>query len=143
MSENRRHILDMLAQGKITADEAERLIAAIEKAPAGGAESAAPRTDARYIRVQVESEKNGDDDGPAKVNIRVPVKLLRAGVRLAGLIPQEARERVNEAMREKGMAFDLDRLKPENLDVLIDELQDVSIDVDQKNGKARVKVFSE
>ena len=31
MNEHRRQILDMLSQGKITADEAERLIAALDK----------------------------------------------------------------------------------------------------------------
>ena len=31
MSENRRQVLQMLAAGQITADEAERLIAALEK----------------------------------------------------------------------------------------------------------------
>ena len=36
-----------------------------------------------------------------KVNIRVPLQLLRAGVRLAGLIPTEARTHVNEALRER------------------------------------------
>ena len=34
MNENRRQILEMLAAGKITADEAERLIAALESGPA-------------------------------------------------------------------------------------------------------------
>ncbi len=36
MNENRRQILEMLAAGKITADEAERLIAALEGPPAAG-----------------------------------------------------------------------------------------------------------
>ncbi len=49
MSENRRQILDMLAQGKITADEAERLIAALEREPAASSgsalRSAAPEQD--------------------------------------------------------------------------------------------------
>ncbi len=31
MNDNRRQILDMLAQGKLTAEEAERLIAALER----------------------------------------------------------------------------------------------------------------
>ena len=35
MTENRRQILDMLAEGKITVDEAERLLGLVE-APAGG-----------------------------------------------------------------------------------------------------------
>ena len=34
MNENRRQILEMLATGKITADEADRLLAALEPAPA-------------------------------------------------------------------------------------------------------------
>ena len=36
MSENRRQILDMLAQGKINADEAERLLKALEREPGTG-----------------------------------------------------------------------------------------------------------
>ena len=33
MNENRRQILEMLAAGKITADEAERLLAALDPTP--------------------------------------------------------------------------------------------------------------
>src|SRR5215470_15393485 len=107
MSENRRQILQMLADGKITADEAERLIAALEKEPA--ASSAEPargevlKPRAKYLRVLVESQDQHHDNGPTKVNIRVPMQLLRAGVRLGALIPREARERANTAMREKGI----------------------------------------
>jgi len=35
MSENRRQVLEMLSAGKITAEEAERLIAALEKVAGG------------------------------------------------------------------------------------------------------------
>ena len=34
MNENRRQILEMLATGKITAEEAERLLAALDPTPA-------------------------------------------------------------------------------------------------------------
>lgn len=139
MNENRRQILDMLAQGKITADEAERLLAALEREPS----AEAPRAEAKYLRVQVEAEKEAGGAEPTKVNIRVPMKLLRAGVKLAGLIPQEAREQVNAAMREKGMSFDLNQLKPENLDELIGNLQDLSVDVEKKDKRTKVKVFCE
>jgi polyhydroxyalkanoate synthesis regulator phasin len=139
MNENRRQILEMLAQGKITADEAERLIAALEKVPG----SEAPRSDAKYLRVLVEADKDNGGTEPTKVNIRVPMKLLRAGVKLAGLLPQEAREHVNDAMREKGLNFDLNQLKPENLDELIDNLQDLSVDVEEKDKRTKVKVFCE
>jgi len=141
MNENRKQILQMLSEGKITADEAERLIAALET----GTPDASPSSKAMptYIRVLVEAEEEEGADSLTKVNIRVPIKLLRAGVKLAGLIPQEARAHVNEAMREKGMTFDINQLKPENLDELIDNLQDLSIDVDKKNRMVKVKVFCE
>ena len=141
MNENRKQILQMLSEGKITPDEAERLIAALEKAPDG---AAAPRTGApKYIRVLVEAEEEGGGEELTKVNIRVPILLLRAGVKFASLMPQEARSHVNDALREKGMTFDINQLKPENLDELIDNLQDLSIDIDKKNRRAKVKVFCE
>jgi hypothetical protein len=141
MSENRRQILQMLSEGKITPDEAERLIAALE----GGQGDTAPRRNGapKYIRVLVEKEEEGRGEEPTKVNIRVPIALLRAGVKFASLMPQEARSHVNDALREKGMSFDIGQLKPENLDELIDNLQDLSIDVDKKNRAAKVKVFCE
>ncbi len=76
-----------------------------------------------------------------KVNIRVPFQLLRAGVKLANFMPPEARMQVNEALREKGIDFDVSQIKPENLDDLIEQLQDVVVDMD--SGRAKVKVFCE
>jgi hypothetical protein len=142
MNEHRREILDMLATGKITSDEADRLLAALDKGQSLGAAPAAetgskPRS--KYLRVLVEAEE--EKDGPVKVNVRVPMQLLRAGVRLASLIPAQARDRVNEALREKGMVFDLNQIKPENLEELVDQLNDLTVDVD--GGNAKVRVFCE
>jgi SHOCT-like domain len=137
MNENRRKILDMLASGQITADEAERLITALERdqpaAPA--ANGAQPRPKAKYVRVLVED--SGKGTGP-NVNIRVPMQLLRAGVRLTGLIPDQARAHVNQALREKGIPFDLNQIKPENLEEVVDQLADLTVDVTDKDAKVRV-----
>jgi hypothetical protein len=146
MSENRKQILDMLAAGKITADEAERLIAALERAPNGnaaGTEPIARKPLPKYLRVVVEAEDDDGGDALTKVNIRVPFQLLRAGVKLANFMPAKARAQVNEALREKGVDFDLNQIKPENLDELIEQLQDVVIDIDHDKGRAKVKVFCE
>jgi len=146
MSEHRRDILQMLAEGKITADEAERLIAALEKeqpASGNGSSETGPKAKPKYLRVVVDSQHSHGDRGPTSVNIRVPVQLLRAGVKLASLIPAQAREQVNDAMREKGVAFDLGQIKPENLEELIDQLNDLTIDVDESRGQTKVKVFCE
>lgn len=146
MNEHRRQILEMLSAGKISADEAERLIAAMEETSAfassesGSGTTSKPRP--KYLRVLVDTDEgsSGAYDGPTKVNVRVPMQLLRAGVRLAGLIPQQALSRANQAMHEKGVPLDLSQIKPENLEDLIEQLNDLSVDVDQKEAGAKVKV---
>lgn len=144
MNDDRRSILDMLAAGKITADEAERLLAALDRNGAGAAPGAstypANRAAAKYLRIAVDTDEAGDD-GPTKVNIRVPMQLLRAGVRLASIIPPQARDEVNAAMRENGVPFDLHQLRPENLEELVEHLSDLQVDVDQE--KTKVRIFCE
>jgi hypothetical protein len=143
MNEQRRQILQMLAEGKVTADEAERLIDAIEReqpAPPAGAASG-PKARPRYLRVVVSSEDNFGGDGPGRVNVRVPLQLLRAGVRLATLIPPQALAKVNAELDRSGVPIDLTQLKPQQLEELIDQLDDVTVDVDQPD--AKVQVFCE
>jgi len=141
MNEDRRQILQMLAEGKINADEAERLIAALERSsaaqpPAPLGSNGAPK--AKYLRVMVDTTEG---NGPTKVNIRVPMSLLRAGVRLSSLIPADAREEVNAAMKSYGVPIDIAQLRPENLEDLIDQLNDLTVDVD--DDKSKVRVFAE
>jgi hypothetical protein len=149
MSENRRQILQMLSEGKITADEAERLISAVEEAsatrPANVMATGETRARPKYLRVQVDSEDEHGHDGPTKVNVRVPMQLLRAGVKLAGLIPAQALDYANAAIHKEGIPIDLTRIKPENLEELIEQLGDLSVDVDQRDRetKVKVKVFCE
>jgi polyhydroxyalkanoate synthesis regulator phasin len=136
MNENRRQILEMLSTGKITADEAERLISAMEKEPSMASDDGSeprPKTKPKYIRVVVDDNGKG-----AKANIRVPMQLLRSGVKLAALIPVQARDHVNSALHEHGVAFDLSQIKPENLEELIDQLDELTVDVDDKDVKVRV-----
>ena len=144
MNDDRRSILNMLAEGKITADEAERLLSALDRAPAPSAvlDAGYPanRTKAKYLRVQVDTDEAGDG-GPTKVNIRVPMQLLRAGVRLSSIIPPKARDEVNAAMQKEGIPFDINQIKPENLEELVEHLSDLTVDVDQE--KTKVRIFCE
>lgn len=141
MNERRKQVLEMLAAGKITADEAERLIAALEQQPSSVAgATAAEKPKPKYLRVLVDTGHGSGGDTP-RVNVRVPMQLLRAGVKLASLIPPQAQVYVNDALKEKGMTIDLSQLKPENLEELIDGLSEMRIDVDDKD--AKVAVFCE
>ena len=130
MNENRRQILDMLAQGKISAEEAERLLAALERSPSQGSEAV------KYLRVLVDA--NDEHEGPTKVNVRVPMQLLRAGVRLTGIIPARAREQVNDALRKEGIPFDINNVTPQNLEEMVEHLRDLTVDVDNEHAKVRV-----
>jgi hypothetical protein len=157
MNDNRRQILDMLAAGKITADEAERLLTALDRDPgptlgefpAGATNAGAKPSFAngrpKYLRVLVEADEDMTGlKGPTTVNVRVPMQLLRAGVRLAALIPQQAHDQLDEALNRHGVPLTLSQIKPENLEELIDHLGDLTVDVDGKDGnKTKVKVFCE
>ena len=141
MSQDRRQILQMLAAGKISADEAERLMAALEgagHAPTIALEAPPRASRLKYLRVVIDAVGH---KGPAKVNIRVPLALLRAGVKLSSLMPPQAREQVNDAMRKKGVAFDIGKISPENLDAMLEHLNDLTIQVD--DGRATVRIFCE
>jgi hypothetical protein len=141
MNEDRKRILDLLADGKINADEAERLIAALGGDRANSAADAPPaRKPPKYLRVVVDAGA-GYGEGPSKVNVRIPMQLLRAGVRLGALIPVQAREQVNAALREQGIPLDVSQIKPDNLEALIEQLGDFNVDVD--DGRAKVRVFCE
>jgi uncharacterized protein YbaP (TraB family) len=143
MSENRKQILDMLAEGRINAGEAERLLAALEGSPAPSAKAMAAAAP-KYLRVVIEADDKHGGEVRNKVNIRVPLQLLRAGVKLASLLPPEAREQMNAALHEKGFGLDVSQIKPENLDELIANLKDVSIDITgKKNRHATMRVFCE
>ena len=143
MTEERRQILEMLAAGKINAGEADRLLGAVQ----GGSSTAtatatAPSKAPKFIRVMVDA-KEGKNDKPIHVNVRVPIALLRAGVRLASLIPAVAQDKVNEELRKNGMDFDIRQIKPENINEVIDQLQDLTVDVDHEEDDVKIRIFCE
>ena len=142
MNENRKRILDMLAAGKINADEAERLLAALDKessqATSAGDGDSHPKAWPKYLRVVVESDEGHHGQGPAKVNVRVPFQLLRAGVKLTSVIPPNARLKVNDALHRQGIDLDLNELRPENLEELIYQLKELTVDIDDQSNKVRV-----
>ena len=143
MTEDRRKVLNMLAEGKVSAAEAEALLDALNAPsralpPAAPLTAAGPASGPKYLRVLVEGAHEGH---PNKVNVRVPFDLIRAGMRLAALIPVVAYEPVNRALKENGVDMDISKIKPENLEDLVAHLQELQVDVD--DGTEKVRVFCE
>ncbi|MFA5309979.1 MAG: hypothetical protein WC370_10945 [Dehalococcoidales bacterium] len=161
MSDTKKKILEMLAQNKISADEAYRLLNALNDDGNGtnnsghdnrGHEDGGPgmkvKTKAKYLRVSI-TPREGDEVEDAcgrrhadKVNVRVPMSLIRAGIKMKSLIPPEAKDKINGALHEKGIDFDIDSIKNEDIEELIESLGDMEVDIEGKNGE-KVKVYVE
>lgn len=138
MNEERKKVLEMLAAGKITAEEAERLLdklagtasnsgSSTEAPPASGAPGAAKP---KYLRIVV------DAPGKDQVNMRVPLSLVGTGRRLLAVMPQRVSERLSEYGIDAGI-FSLENC--ENLEAAIREL---NVDVERGNGK-KVRIYCE
>jgi hypothetical protein len=141
MNEERRKILEMLAQGKITPEEADGLLASLgeaqrSEASAWPAAQRPPVTNPKFLRVVVDNGPEGE-----RVNIRIPMQLLRAGIKLAALIPKGLEGPINAALKESGMQIDLNALRVEDLEDLVNHLGELTVDVD--GPRERVKVYCE
>ena len=139
MTEERTRILGLLAEGKITADEAERLLDAVSE-PASPTEEPASGTGAlplpKFLYVKVLSD-NGDN-----VDVKVPLSLVRSGLKLTSLIPPQAMDQINDSMSEHGMSIDFQNLKPEDIEELVESLREMEVTVNAANGD-NVRVWCE
>lgn len=151
MNEDRTRILKMLAEGKISAEEAESLLDALDSrgATPGPTPGAAPSASAvkgdptpllealpKTLYVKVDSQE-GDT-----VDVKVPIALVRSGLRLTSVIPPQAMEQINEKMSAQGISLDFSNLKPEDIDELVRSLREMEIKIDSKNGD-QVRVYCE
>ena len=146
MAENQKRILEMLAEKKITVEEAERLLTLTasenSEGKPGGEGSAERKIPFKYLRVEVRPGPDAEGNPQAeKVNIRVPMNLIRAGMKLTSLIPPQAADKVHDALLEKGINFDLRSLKPDDMEELIAALGELEVDVE--SGKEKVRVYVE
>jgi len=128
MSEESRQILEMLAEGKITAQDAERLLDKLTSSQtataAAGPSAETPRKPkVKFLCVKVDGAE-GD-----KVNIRVPLALVRTGVKLAAIVP----ESVTHKLSTQGI--DLSKLSELDADELTAALSELEVDVDSENGE--------
>jgi len=136
MSVERKKVLEMLGAGKITADEAEKLLeklGAAEAARESEASASAERPGGkqpRYLRVEV------DEETGKKVNIRVPLAFVRTGMAIAGVLPL----RVQQRLAEKGIDIGLiagirDPVKSQQI---AEALKELDVDVDDDGRKVRI-----
>jgi SHOCT-like protein len=146
MSDETRRVLDLLAQGKVTVDEADQLLRAIAAAGDGARATPTPPlpSDAtaspRYVRITVHRPAR-DDRREKDVNIRVPISVVKSGMRLGALIPGFPSAEVSARLRERGIDLDFSKLDGGTLESVLKELADKNIELD--SGKAQVRISCE
>ena len=112
------------------------------KGPAAAPEGAAPR----YVRIEVHKTARRQAAGPGmpadrQVNIRVPIAFVRSGLRLGAIIPGFAGDEITRRLRERGIDVDLTKLDQAQLEDMLKNLGELTVDVDQ--GRAQVRITCE
>lgn len=128
MTEERRQILEMLAEGKITAQDAERLLDKLNALPETDRATESTTETGRRPRAKVLCVKVDGAEGE-KVNVRVPLALVRTGVKIAAILP----DRVTHKLSAQGI--DLGKLSELDADELTAALSELEVDVDSDTGE--------
>jgi hypothetical protein len=137
MSNEKKQILEMLSQGKISVQEAETLLSAIGEKQ-GASDGATPLKDIKFLRISVDSKAEDGD----KVNIKIPIKFIKAGLKLTAFLPDKAYIKVNQALEDSGFPLDLKAMKDADFTELIQALSEMDINVQDKQGET-VRIFCE
>lgn len=134
-----RRVLDLLAQGKITVDEADQLLRALADGASAGA---SPETGAKPRWMRITIDRVAEGGRPARtVNIRVPLAVARSGVRFGAMFPFLFGPKLQEQFRRQGIDFDFSKIDPADIEAAARDLGETTIDVD--NGKKQIRVRCE
>lgn len=108
MSEERKKILEMVAAGKLTPQEADRLLGALKES----------KEKARYFRVRVFDK----DKTRQKVKVDIPISVLKLASKLGaafkGMVPEGHKVNIH------GKEIALDEFTPEMIDRIIEEIEE-------------------
>ena len=140
MSEQRKKILEMLAAGTINADEAERLIAAIKSNDTEHkteSQTSSNNKKPKFLHIKVEKEP-GSGHRHDNVDIKIPIILLKAGMKLSAMMPKNSKTELNAHLHNKGIHLDLNSLDSKDLDVIMSALYESSVDIDTEKEKVRI-----
>jgi len=137
MSVERKKVLELLAEKKITAEEADRLLEKLEGSTASdSSEKPDPNSSVtepkkpKHMRILV--ERPGRED----VNIRIPMAFTRTGARLMAVLPPQ----ILSKLAENGV--DMAVLSSFNAEQLSGAMDNFQMDIEKGNG-TKVKVFCE
>lgn len=152
-TDDTRRILDMLREGKITVDEADRLLKAVTAdAPADAAAAADPAADGRarprWIRINIQKPSSEPGHKAKNVNIRVPIAVVKGGMRLGAIIGTFAGDKAARRMKAQGLDIDMAKISSDlsqmngpEFDEFLRSLNETNIEID--DGKSQVRITAE
>jgi hypothetical protein len=139
MSEETRRVLEMLSEGKVTVQEADQLLQAVNAPGQSADEKAADgkKGEPRYFRILVNKPAR-EGKKAENVNIKVPMTVVRGGLRLGAFFPgMMAKKKVQLA---DGSELDLSKIHYSDLEAMIKDIGELTVDVD---GDAQVRIRCE
>jgi hypothetical protein len=135
MSEETRKVLEMLSQGKVSVQEAEQLLNAVSAS--SGQVSDDRKVEPKYFRILVNTPARDGKKAEA-VNIRVPMTVVRGGLRLGALLPGMLGNK--KIHLGNGNELDLSKVTYTDLEAMIKDIGELTVDVD---GDAQVRIRCE
>ena len=150
-TDDTRRVLDMLQEGKITVDEADRLLKALtaDRPPETAAADTATdgRDRVRWIRINIQKPAN-DGHKAKNVNIRVPIAVVKGGMRLGAIIGTFAGDKAARRMKAQGLDIDMAKISSDlsqmngpEFDEFLRSLNETNIEID--DGRSQVRITAE
>ena len=132
MSEETRKVLEMLANGTVSVKEAEQLLEAVKEPASAGERTSEPK----YFRILVTKPARDGKKGE-NVNIRVPMTVVRGGLRLGALFPgMLGKKRIQ---LDNGTELDLSKIHYTDLEGMIKDIGELTVDVDGDDAQVRIR----
>jgi hypothetical protein len=123
----------MLSAGKINVQEAEQLLQAV-KPPTQPDED--KKVEPRYFRILVNKPAREGKKAEA-VNIRVPMTVIRGGLRLGALFPGMLGKK--KIQLDNGSELDLSKVTYTDLEAMIKDIGELTVDVDGGDAQVRIR----
>ena len=132
MNQETRQVLEMLSEGKVTVQEAEQLLQAVAAPGQPGEKTAEPR----YFRILINKPAH-DGKKAENVNIKVPITVVRGGLRLGALFPGMLGKK--KIQLENGTELDLSKIHYSDLEAMIKDIGELTVDVDGGDAQVRIR----
>jgi len=134
MREETRKVLEMLSQGKVSVLEAEQLLSAVDTSTSQASDEKKPEP--KYFRILVNKPAREGKKAEA-VNIRVPMTVVRGGLRLGALVPGMLNNK--KIQLGNGNELDLSKLTYTDLEAMIKDIGELTVDVDGGDATVRIR----